>query len=401
FTVTFSGVISSPFRITYTTDFEGISQTNYTNTALTNINESYTANVAHVQGDKFISKDGNLVGQTHIDWSLLINESQSTIDSITITDTLSQGLELVENSFELGIKDATPTLAAFNEYFELKVRPRTLLTEPQIFELVSKKTINDTMTLNYRTDIIKEDILEKKVNNSVSFEGEHVTTGTRSSSVEIATAFVTGSGTGVGEVGSFTLTKVDADDTNVKLEGAQFDLFRGERKLNLGDHLVTDSNGQVTVENLRFGEYKIIEVGAPAGYQLPVEIVDRTTTFNITSTTRETVIVTNEQARFLNIKKVANTNPNWVLSGAVFEVTNSSGTTMPAITTGIDGIARIQLPIGNYTVAEIQEPAGFFLNTEIFTVTISALQTEFELVVENRRIPGRAPDPEPEPEPTP
>ena len=73
--------------------------------------------------------------------------------------------------------------------------------------------------------------------------------------------------------GVITLTKTGKD--NAKLAGAKFDLYKvGEgllakdKKINTED-LVTDANGEITVEDLEPGTYYFKETEAPAGYVTP------------------------------------------------------------------------------------------------------------------------------------
>lgn len=65
-----------------------------------------------------LKKFGTRNGIESVDWEILINKSQSTISSVTLTDTLSSGLELDEDSFVLLDKDGNTLV--FDDYFTLK-----------------------------------------------------------------------------------------------------------------------------------------------------------------------------------------------------------------------------------------------------------------------------------------
>ena len=61
------------------------------------------------------------------------------------------------------------------------------------------------------------------------------------------------------------LVKIDANEENKKLAGAEFDLFMASGE-QIGTY-VTDSNGEIHIENLGYGEYYFQEKKAPDGYQ--------------------------------------------------------------------------------------------------------------------------------------
>lgn len=70
--------------------------------------------------------------------------------------------------------------------------------------------------------------------------------------------------------GSVMLTKSDAE-TKDALQGVKFDLYKGVYdsgiKVNTSE-LVTDANGQIKVEGLKFGDYYFLETEAKTGYEL-------------------------------------------------------------------------------------------------------------------------------------
>lgn len=85
--------------------------------------------------------------------------------------------------------------------------------------------------------------------------------------------------------GQITLTKVDAEDNNVKLAGAGFQVKSGETVLTFRqeneaekvytfdpagtiDEVFTDAEGNVVVEGLDIGTYTFVEKTAPTGYSI-------------------------------------------------------------------------------------------------------------------------------------
>ncbi|MBM7615752.1 collagen binding domain-containing protein [Alkaliphilus hydrothermalis] len=282
FKVIYPPLINSPYLIRYSTEFTGISQTTYANVAVTNKNESYSTNVSYSDGNKFVSKTGTRNGITSVDWTITLNKSQSTIAAYTLTDRLSEGLELVEDSFVVRRKDGT--VVDFDTIFRLNVHPRVLAIEPQSFDLISRIPITETYTITYTTNIIIDEILENRVSNNITFVGEQVVSGVRQDTVTIIHTFITGSGTGVGEVGSFKLIKENA--TGERLPNARFELYKGAKYIGVVN---TDINGELEVNRLKYGNYILKEVQAPVGYRLLADNVE----VNISSPIQEVVTVVN------------------------------------------------------------------------------------------------------------
>ena len=74
-------------------------------------------------------------------------------------------------------------------------------------------------------------------------------------------------------LGSIQIIKVDADDPNIRLAGAMFDLYKlnpisGQYDL-IQVNLVSGPDGSIILQNLQPGEYKLVETLPPAGYRLP------------------------------------------------------------------------------------------------------------------------------------
>ncbi|WP_343795015.1 SpaA isopeptide-forming pilin-related protein, partial [Gracilibacillus halotolerans] len=67
--------------------------------------------------------------------------------------------------------------------------------------------------------------------------------------------------------GSVELVKVDSDNHELVLEGAEFELRDDEGNVVLTG-LTTDRAGMLIVDDLKPGTYQFVETGAPEGYQL-------------------------------------------------------------------------------------------------------------------------------------
>src|SRR5690606_30189271 len=92
--------------------------------------------------------------------------------------------------------------------------------------------------------------------------------------------------------GSVELTKVDKNDNNIVLTGAEFKLIDSEGN-TIHEGLTTDKNGKLVVKNLKPGVYQFVETKAPNGYELdqtPIEF-----TIELGQTEQAEVTVFNEE----------------------------------------------------------------------------------------------------------
>ena len=169
-------------------------------------------------------------------------------------------------------------------------------------------------------------------------------------------------------VGSVVLTKIDSK-TRDKLAGAAFELRDSNNKVVLKD-LVTDGNGKLAINDLKPGEYQLVETQAPTGYVLdatPIEFVvksDKSSQENLTKTNKG-------QEKSVRIEK-RDSRTNELLSGAKFKLLDSKGKTIKEeITTDKNGIATIEgLEEGSYQLIETQAPTGYILDKTAIRFTI-------------------------------
>ena len=149
------------------------------------------------------------------------------------------------------------------------------------------------------------------------------------------------------------------------------------------EQLKTDQNGEIFVENLTPGAYKVTELDAP-GYV--VDSTPHTVALELNRTT--TLELTNVKRPTLKIAKVdINGTP---LTGAIFEVKTKSGVKIGDFPVGEDGtvtISNTQLDEGYYIVTEKQAPTGYILDSTPHEVYLRPGKTT-EITMENEKKPG-------------
>lgn len=179
--------------------------------------------------------------------------------------------------------------------------------------------------------------------------------------------------------GTISLTKVDDEDTSMKLQNAKFRIYDSNNQ-QVGSDLTTNANGTFTSPSLRYGNYTIQEVTAPTGY------VRDTNTYSFSITNDTPVIISNRanDDYFGNPKIKGNIpvlkvdkNTQAPLSGAIFELQDSSGNPIQGFsrgTTGIDGTYTFtNVPYGTYRITEIQAPTNYSKASPSYqTATITA-----------------------------
>ncbi|MDA2111528.1 SpaA isopeptide-forming pilin-related protein [Bacillus cereus] len=186
-------------------------------------------------------------------------------------------------------------------------------------------------------------------------------------------------------MGKMKLVKVDISDKNKKLAGAKFKIEDLNGKI-VGE-LVTNEEGEVISKDLPIGNYTLVEVEAPKGYELLKDKI----TVKIEKDAEVEIEIGNKKLPDpmgkMKLVKVDISDKNKKLAGAKFHIEDAKGKVVGELITDEKGeIISKDLPIGNYTLVEIEAPKGYELLKDKIAVKIEK-DTVVEIKIENKKLP--------------
>lgn len=173
--------------------------------------------------------------------------------------------------------------------------------------------------------------------------------------------------------GNLKITKVDKDNHNVAIGGVVFDLFSKEYNRVIGTY-TTNVNGEITVNNLRIGDYSLIEKSTNEWYNL----ADNTDVKVEWNTTKNQTIENELKKGQIRIIKVDKDNNAVKLAGVKFNVLDEKNRVLETVITDSNGEALTsRYPIRDYSKLKIQECEtlwNYELNNEIKTIELKEEQ---------------------------
>lgn len=175
--------------------------------------------------------------------------------------------------------------------------------------------------------------------------------------------------------GSIKVIKSNNLDNSVKVEGAKYQLSKVESddsRTEIGTY-TTDSKGEINVDNLEWGQYKLVEIESPQGYAKDEEEhsieVDRNNVSKVINVNvkdvQDDVLVTLTK----KVKTVKGSETNEILQGAKFKLykvtdgtnydLNNSRLIGEYFTNDQGQIKVNQLAYGTYVLSETIPPVGY------------------------------------------
>ncbi|QWG49313.1 isopeptide-forming domain-containing fimbrial protein [Bacillus mycoides] len=180
--------------------------------------------------------------------------------------------------------------------------------------------------------------------------------------------------------GTVAIHKIDAEDPNKELTGAEFEIRNSEDKVVAV--LKTGEKGFSAPQTLAPGTYKIYEKVAPEGYQKLTSPVEVTLQAGETKTIE---IKNTMQKGQIELKKIDSENGGKALANAEFDIVKD-GVVVEHIITDKDGKA-ISKPLapGKYILKETKAPEGYQLKEKEFEVNVTG-DGIFPITVENAMV---------------
>lgn len=174
--------------------------------------------------------------------------------------------------------------------------------------------------------------------------------------------------------GNLKIKKLDKDNTNLALGNIEFDLYSEEFGKVIGTYF-TDANGEMFIENLRTGNYKLIEKTTNKWYNLCGD-TDIKINWN---ETYESKIYNELKKGQIKIIKTDKDNEEIRLSGVEFEILDNNNNILERIKTDNNGEALTsRYPIRDFQKINIRECKtleNYKLSEEIQTIDLVENET--------------------------
>ncbi|UOB81417.1 choice-of-anchor A family protein [Bacillus sp. ZJS3] len=186
-------------------------------------------------------------------------------------------------------------------------------------------------------------------------------------------------------IGKVKIKKVDSNNDNKKLVGAKFKIEDSKGKI-VGE-LVTNEEGEAISKELPIGNYILVEVEAPKGYELLKDKI----AVKIEKDVVVEIKIGNKKLPDpmgkMKLVKVDTSDKNKKLAGAKFHIEDSNKKVVGELVTNEEGEAiSKELPIGNYTLVEVEAPKGYELLKDKIAVKIEK-DTVVEIKIGNKKLP--------------
>ncbi len=188
--------------------------------------------------------------------------------------------------------------------------------------------------------------------------------------------------------GNLKIYKIDKDNKEIKIDGVRFDLYSEEKNKTIGVY-TTDKNGEIYIENLPIGKYKLKEKSTNKWYNLNQEEKDIEVKWNETT---EINVINEAKKGKIKVKKVDKENNEIKIGNVKFEVLDKEGNILETIITDSNGEAITrEYALKDYEKLYLKEVAtndNYVLNDEVKEIELKANEV-VEETIENEKIKGQ------------
>ncbi|WP_176717954.1 MSCRAMM family protein, partial [Brochothrix thermosphacta] len=286
-----------------------------------------------------------------------VEKGQTEAVQVSMTNTLTKG------GFVLTKTDDKTGEALQGAVFELQDTDGKVIESGLTTDASGKIAVSDLTPGNYQ-------LVETKAPTGYELDSTPIKVEVKKGQTEAVQVSMTNELT----KGGFVLAKTD-DKTGEALQGAVFELQDAEGKV-IESGLTTDISGKLAIDQLKPGNYQLVETKAPTGYELDSTPIK----FEVKKGQTEAVQVsmTNELTRGGVILTKTDNVSGEALQGAVFELQDVEGKVIESgLTTDVSGkIAVSDLTPGNYQLVETKAPTGYELDSTPIKVEVKKGQTE-------------------------
>lgn len=186
--------------------------------------------------------------------------------------------------------------------------------------------------------------------------------------------------------GNVKVYKVDKDNNRVVLGNVEFGLYSHEFGKVIGTYN-TDVNGELLIENLRIGDYSLIETKTNKWYNL-ADDTDVEVEWNLT---KELQIENELKKGTIKVIKVDKDDNEVKLENVKFNVMDKEGNVLEQLITDENGEAQTsRYAIRDFSELKIQEIEtldNYVLDNEVYTIVLEENQIK-DLTFENEKIKG-------------
>ena len=196
---------------------------------------------------------------------------------------------------------------------------------------------------------------------------------------------------------SIRLTKKDEEDGK-RLKNAYYDVYvkKNNKWQKIYESVKTNAAGELIIDNLKFGDYRFVEIMPPVGYELDSTPMD--TTLNASTAGSIVDILQTDERKTGAVRLMKTSIDDVPLSNAEFSLYQKADDPdddmliMSELTTGADGTTDVvdDLTWGEYYFKETSAPTGYQISDEKIPVSVNAKNVSIVQTIKasNNRILG-------------